>query len=759
MNKITRNVQVLIAVLLFCVQYISVAQILEPPVLQSGNSACDNGPVPGDFFIDIKFNTAAFNNDNHFIVELSDASGVFGDPAVLLTTLTDPTLNTKFNIDDVGFKLPPGTFGKNYKIRVRTTSPVRESVSDSFEAYENMFNEFELFLTDSSGKDKFTLCAGETRELFLNTTVVGEYLWYKENGAVDILLATTTEPKFTITESGDYFVIIDYGACPNVESIHAIISGISNADSQIKGNTVVEICGDDAHTFEASVSNASYIYEWYLDGELKQSSNSNEYTTPDAGQFGKYVLKIKTGTGADDCVTTSNEVELKQKTTASFTITTLNPGKSILLPCETRELGISDVPSGGTVQWYKDDEAILGQNQPTIFAVEPGVYFARVTKASSGSCPDIVDSEKTTLLAAISFETVIGTGTSYTECASSSAKLSIVGIKAIGSDNEKYDLTNAQISADTPVLIEFQWYKDDVAISGEVTDEHDVSSYLENGKYDLEISSCGVGAVKGNTKDNTPSASLEIKLIGALPVVTSLPNSNSLCPNTGGITYTIDALIAGYTYEWFKDGDTTPLATDVKDFVVDEIGSYVLKMSGLGCEKILDPINVVLFDASIVVVTPSEKVVMDEGETVTVTASGADSYIWYQGEGTSGTILSTNETLDVDALGFYTVVATVGSCAVEKIIEVVEQDDLVIVPNVVTPNGDGKNDSWRISNRYAFQPLITVQLYNSNGKEILNTTDYKNDWPLENVGSQRVFYYKIIRDEKIIKAGTISVLH
>ena len=69
------------------------------------------------------------------------------------------------------------------------------------------------------------------------------------------------------------------------------------------------------------------------------------------------------------------------------------------------------------------------------------------------------------------------------------------------------------------------------------------------------------------------------------------------------------------------------------------------------------------------------------------------------------TILSTNETLDVDALGFYTVVATVGSCTVEKTIEVVEQDDLVIVPNVVTPNGDGKNDSWRISNRYAFQPL------------------------------------------------------
>jgi len=760
MNKITRSIQVLIAVLLFCIHYTSVAQTLNSPVLQFGGSACDDGLVSKDFFIDISFTTAAFNNDNHFIVELSDANGVFGDPAVLLTTLTDPTLNSLFNIKDIGFKLPTGTFGKSYKIRVRTTSPVMESVSASFEAYHDMFNPFELFLADGSGKDSFTLCVGESRELVLNTSVVGEYLWYKENGAVDILVATTADPKFTITEPGNYFVIIDYGACQNIESIHAIVSGISDADSQIdETSSVVEICGDEAYTFKAKVNNASYIYEWYLDGELKQSSNSNEYTTPTAGQFGKYVLKIITGTGVDDCITTSSEVELKQKTTASFTITTVNPGKSILLPCETRVLEISDVPSASTIQWYKDDVAVLGQSQLTIYAVEPGVYFARVTKASSGSCPDVVDSEKTTLLAATYFEAVIGTGTDYTECESTSVKLSIVGVKAIGSDNEKYELTNDQISADSPVLIEYQWYKEDVVVSGAVANELAISSYLENGKYDLEIRSCGVGAVKGNTKDNTPIASIDVKLIGTLPVVTSVPNSNSLCPNTGGITYTIDSLIAGYKYEWFKDGDATPLATDVKDFVVDEIGSYVLKMSGLGCEKLLDPINVVLFDESIVVVTPSEKVVMNEGETVTVTASGADSYIWYQGEGVSGTVLSTNETLDVNTLGFYTVVATVGSCAVEKTIEVVEQDDLVIVPNVVTPNGDGKNDFWRISNRYAFQPLVTIQLYNANGKEILNTTDYKNDWPIESVGSQRTFYYKIIRDEKIIKAGTISVLH
>ena len=54
--------------------------------------------------------------------------------------------------------------------------------------------------------------------------------------------------------------------------------------------------------------------------------------------------------------------------------------------------------------------------------------------------------------------------------------------------------------------------------------------------------------------------------------------------------------------------------------------------------------------------------------------------------------------------------------------------------------------------------LAKIQL-SDEGKELVNLTDYKNDWPLEDVKNQRTFYYKIIRDDKTLKAGTISVLH
>ena len=82
----------------------------------------------------------------------------------------------------------------------------------------------------------------------------------------------------------------------------------------------------------------------------------------------------------------------------------------------------------------------------------------------------------------------------------------------------------------------------------------------------------------------------------------------------------------------YRPRSTTALATDVVDFDVTEIGEYVLKMTGFGCERSVDPINVVLFDESVVEVTPSVKVVLNQGQTVTVTASGGESYVWHLGQ-------------------------------------------------------------------------------------------------------------------------------
>jgi gliding motility-associated-like protein len=745
MKKIAKSIQLLLGVLLFCVHATSVAQTLNAPTLQFGDSACD---VTGatNFFIDITFSGQVFNDDNEFIIELSDANSIFPDPAINLGTLRSTTTNnynTRYNIVNVPITLPTGTFGKTYQIRIRTTSPVMSSVSSSFEAYHDMVGLSELGINND---EDFAICNGESKEVSLTTDVVGQYLWYKV-GSPDTLVGTTQDPKFTITQPGTYYAVIDYGLCGGPKSRYINAIGISNADAQIAGASTIEICGDEAHTFEASSNNSAYTYEWYKDDELKQSSGSNTYTTPTADQFGIYHLVVKLG----DCEVKSSDVELKQKEAPSFTISEEVPLISVILPGEEKDLEISvSGVTNYTVKWERNNILLANQNDLILQNInQPGIYVATVidTDASSGSCEASLSSQPIVLLAPVSFETVIRAD-NYEECTSEATVLKIVGIEAVATDGNKYDLTNDQLNA-TPALITYQWKNSSGAITGATNNEHAVNSYLESSIYSLNVKA---------SFTNSDSNLLDVKLIKT-PEVTSTSVSNSLCSGSD-ITYTIDELLMGYTYEWFKDADTTPIAANVKDFIVTEIGEYTLKVTGYGCEKNVETIVVVPFDDSAIVVSPSEIVVLILGQTVTITASGAESYVWYEGTDVSGTgtILSTNETFDATALGFYTVVATVGGCTVPKTIEVVEQDDQVIVPNIVTPNEDGINDTWQLSNKYSFKPSVNILLYNSNGKEILNVTDYKNDWPTESLGNQKVFYYKIIKDDALIKAGTISVL-
>jgi len=746
MKRKTKSILILLAIFLICLN--SSAQVLESVVVNDlegvGNRAlCDQ--VGGtNYSLDITFSGAVFEDDNTFTIELSDKNGSFSDPNKVkelrvLTSTAANNYNQQFNIENIGFQLQEGTYGKNYVIRVTTSQqPVQTVQTAPFEAYYNMFTEGELSINNGQ---EFTLCNGETKEVALDTDVIGEYLWYMvRSGSADELVARTQEPKYTIAETGQYYVIVDYGLCGGPKSRYLTVSGLSGADTQIKGPSTVEICSDQSHTFEANVTNTSYMYKWYLDNELKKSSNEPTYTTPNTGQFGTYRLEIEAGT----CTTRSNDVILQQPTAAGYTVTNEGALRRVMLTGETKELCINhDAASIDVdIEWYKDADGVPmgGKTGTCMNATDPGTYYARVKKSTGGTCEAAVDSEKFVLLGVDSFKVAIRVATDYEECNTTNTTLSVVGIKAVAEDGNEYDLTADQIA-----MLSYDWRKDGVS-TGETGNEYTVNSFSDNGLYTLNVSHDG-------TESN--SEGINVKLV-EIPVVSS--PSNSLCAGSF-INYTIDNYNTSYTYQWIKDGTEDVTPTDPQTLTVTEVGEYVLRYSGFGCDKELAPINVIPFDDSAVTITPSEKVVMEEGGSEVVIAAGGESYEWYLGENTSGTLLSTTDQLIVTSLGFYTVKAKVGNCSVERTIEVVEQDDQIIVPNTLTPNGDGKNDTWKISNKYAFQPLVTIILYNANGKEIFKATEYRNDWPTEDLGNQKVFYYKIIREDKLIKAGTISVLH
>lgn len=128
-----------------------------------------------------------------------------------------------------------------------------------------------------------------------------------------------------------------------------------------------------------------------------------------------------------------------------------------------------------------------------------------------------------------------------------------------------------------------------------------------------------------------------------------------------------------------------------------------------------------------------------EGNTTTITADGiAASYLWSNNE--------TNKSITVNQSGKYSVEATdANSCKITKsatiTVKKVKDKEVAIEENIVTPNGDGINDNFKIADLGAYKKC-EVTIYNVWNDEVYSNLDYKNDWS------------GITKDGKPLDAGT-----
>jgi gliding motility-associated-like protein len=109
---------------------------------------------------------------------------------------------------------------------------------------------------------------------------------------------------------------------------------------------------------------------------------------------------------------------------------------------------------------------------------------------------------------------------------------------------------------------------------------------------------------------------------------------------------------------------------------------------------------------------------------LTVAATGGQggfSYTW--NNGTNG---ATNSGIDA---GNHTVTVTdAAGCSVDEVLDLGCTELIpIVVPQLITPNGDGKNDVWIIQNIQQY-PEIKVWVYNRWGNLVYQSQPYNNDW-------------------------------
>ncbi|OUS00124.1 hypothetical protein A9Q86_11835 [Flavobacteriales bacterium 33_180_T64] len=316
-------------------------------------------------------------------------------------------------------------------------------------------------------------------------------------------------------------------------------------------------------------------------------------------------------------------------------------------------------------------------------------------------------------------------------------------------------------SNDSPLnypSLTFNWYKETGPTTAVFISEETSLLVDEEGTYFVETN---YGTCTSNSFSNRVTINEVITGEANAGISSSL--GNPFCP---GENFTTLSTLGGNSYQWFKDGLVIPDATN-QMYQTNESGTYTVQVD-LGSCSASGSIELIseLFDASINV---SEINTIENGESLSViitTTANNPEFKWYLDD-----VLITGATEDnfeATEFGIYKVkVSETSGCisSREFLFEINEAYDpfpeVENIPNVISPNGDGINDTWVIPTQYLSGTNTKVLIMTNRGKVVLQTNDYLNNWPendlsLSNVN--QVFYYVITTIDNEPKKGSITVV-
>lgn len=248
---------------------------------------------------------------------------------------------------------------------------------------------------------------------------------------------------------------------------------------------------------------------------------------------------------------------------------------------------------------------------------------------------------------------------------------------------------------------------------------------------------------------------------GVSATITS-SKGNPFCPSDGPTTLSTQA---GNSYQWFNN-DVAISGAIGQQYQTSIAGQYAVKVDYGGCVSSAS-INLqdVPFTSSLNV---SSTTIINEGETKTIIATtdaNNPTFEWYFNNTLIAAAVS--NTLDVTAEGTYslTITQTTGCISKKELPFVINfpfvDPNVTKIPNLISPNNDGINDTWILPQEYVSGTNTEILLLNSRGEIALQTNNYQNNWPenaLDFKSVNPIYYYIITTQDNKVKKGSITVV-
>jgi gliding motility-associated-like protein len=151
------------------------------------------------------------------------------------------------------------------------------------------------------------------------------------------------------------------------------------------------------------------------------------------------------------------------------------------------------------------------------------------------------------------------------------------------------------------------------------------------------------------------------------------------------------------------------------------------------------------------------------GYSVELQASGGVAYSWLSAPGLANAAVSNPPVAPTVATQYVVRVEDENGCvAYDSVVVRVKDTQRVVPSTIVTPDGNGENDTWVVRNIESY-PSAQVRVVDARGVVVLNRTGYLNDWDARNqhgdILPDGTYYYIItFGDTGKLYKGAITVL-
>ena len=253
--------------------------------------------------------------------------------------------------------------------------------------------------------------------------------------------------------------------------------------------------------------------------------------------------------------------------------------------------------------------------------------------------------------------------------------------------------------------------------------------------------------------------------------------SATIC-DASGVLLSVNSPAATFTslkYKWFRNGSIISGAVG-NNYTATQSGAYYAQIDYGSCNSVGAPLRsepdiTVNFSTAgqSVTINSTNGNIVSTGSPVNLVSSPSVSgftYQWYLNDAiVSG---ATSENLTTNLPGTYYLMINNGTCStksnsilISEFVQPPNQPASILVPNMVSPNGDNVNDYWAIPNLYVAGTGTNITIIDSKGKIDFTTDNYINNWPTTTIDFDSispVYYYIITTASGEVKKGTITIV-